>query len=93
MKKILSSQDINYVLEKYNEEIPVQIIANKLDCSISDVTKELRKRGKLRDILSIELNDILNKRIEYLYMIYEKNLASLRLNFLKYVQDMILVKR
>lgn len=62
MKKILSSQDINYVLEKYNEEIPVQIIANKLDCSISDVTKELRKRGKLRDILSIELNDILNKK-------------------------------
>lgn len=62
MKKNLSSQQINYILEKYNEEIPISIIANKLDSSISDITKELRKKGKVRDILPIELNEILNKK-------------------------------
>lgn len=62
MKDILSSDEINYVLEKYSEEIPVQVIANKLDCSISDITKVLRKRGKIRDILPIELNYILDKK-------------------------------
>ncbi|MFL8134495.1 hypothetical protein Q3258_16970 [Clostridioides difficile] len=62
MKKInLNSEDINYILEQFYE-IPIHEIANDLGCSLSQVTKELRKRGKIRDIIPCELNYILNNK-------------------------------
>lgn len=60
-EKNLNSYDINYILEQFGE-IPIHQIANDLECSLSQVTKELRKKGKIRDILPYELNYILDNK-------------------------------
>ncbi|WP_346889187.1 hypothetical protein [Clostridium sp. UBA1056] len=59
--RFLNSEDIDYILEQFYE-IPIHQIANNLECSIAKVTRELRKRGKIQEIIPCELNYILDNK-------------------------------
>lgn len=56
----LSQSEINYLVSEYYDKTPIYYIANSLQCTLPQVTKELRKRGMLNEVDVSEINYIID---------------------------------